>query len=188
VASSRNSSLVAHESVGGWLGPALALGVLFLSQPAKAQVYSIDWFKLAGGGGTSTSAVYSISSTIGQHDAGTEITNAVLGPFHQAPPRFLPKGIQANSAHYSLISGFWAIYALQTPGAPRLRIFLTSTNTAVVAWPAPSTGWTPQVSTDLSVTLWQVPTQQVNVVGEENQILVSPPLGESFFRLRFTGP
>ena len=188
MASLRNVNLVTNESGACWLGLAVALGVLFLSQPAKAQVYSIDWFKFAGGGGTSTSAVYSISATIGQHDAGTEITNPVISPFHQAPPRFLPKGIQANSAHYSLISGFWAVYALQTPGAPRLRIFLTSTNTAIVAWPAPSTGWTLQVNTNLGATLWQAPSQTVKVIGDENQILVAPPLGESFFRLHFTGP
>jgi len=138
---------------------------VLLSQPAGGQVYSIDWFKLAGGGGTSTSAVYSISATIAQHDAG-----------------------KANSADYSMISGFWAIYAVQTPGAPRLRIFLTPTNTAIVAWPAPSTGWTPQLSTNLSTSIWRVPTQTVNVVGGENQMVVSPPLGESFFRLHFTGP
>ena len=144
------------------------LWAFLLSQPAAAQTYSIDWFKLAGGGGTSTSAVYSISATIAQHDAGTEMTN--------------------NSALYSIISGFWAVYALQIPGAPRLRIFLTANNAAVVAWPAPSTGWTPQMSTNLASTNWQVPIQTINVVGNENQIIVSPPIGESFFRLHFSGP
>ena len=33
---------------------------------ASAQTYSIDWFKIAGGGGTSTGGVYSVSGTIGQ--------------------------------------------------------------------------------------------------------------------------
>ena len=37
---------------------------------AIAQPYSIDWFKIAGGGGTSTGGNYSLSGTIGQHDAG----------------------------------------------------------------------------------------------------------------------
>lgn len=32
---------------------------------ASAQSYSIDWFKVAGGGGSSTGGVYSVSGTIG---------------------------------------------------------------------------------------------------------------------------
>ena len=43
-----------------WLIPALGF----------AQSYSIDWYKVAGGGGTSTGAMYQVSGTIGQSDAG----------------------------------------------------------------------------------------------------------------------
>lgn len=32
--------------------------------------YSIPWFTVDGGGGTSTGGVYALSGTIGQHDAG----------------------------------------------------------------------------------------------------------------------
>jgi hypothetical protein len=35
--------------------------------PFRAQSYSIDWFTIDGGGGTST-GVYSVSGTIGQQD------------------------------------------------------------------------------------------------------------------------
>ena len=37
---------------------------------ASAQSYSIDWYKVSGGGGTSTGGVFSVSGTIGQPDAG----------------------------------------------------------------------------------------------------------------------
>jgi len=36
--------------------------------------YSIDWYKIAGGGGTSTSATYQVTGTIGQPDAGGAMT------------------------------------------------------------------------------------------------------------------
>ena len=36
--------------------------------------YSIDWYKISGGGGTSTGGVYSVSGTVGQHDAGGLMT------------------------------------------------------------------------------------------------------------------
>ena len=42
---------------------------------AQAQIsYSIDWFTIDGGGGTSTGGVYSVSGTIGQPDASGAVT------------------------------------------------------------------------------------------------------------------
>jgi hypothetical protein len=38
---------------------------------ATAQSYSIDWYKISGGGGTSTSATYQVTGTIGQPEAGS---------------------------------------------------------------------------------------------------------------------
>ena len=93
--------------------PTFALGLVLLAlgspSPASAQ-YSIDWSTIDSGGGTSTGGVYSVTGTIGQPDAGGPITGG----------------------QYSLTGGFWSLYAVQTPGAPRLRIFLTSSNTAAV--------------------------------------------------------
>src|SRR3954453_3136086 len=91
-----------------------------LALTASAQSYSINWYTIDGGGGTSTGGVYSVSGTIGQPDAGTQ---------------------PMTGGNYSVTGGFWSLFAVQTPGAPLLRIFLTTTNTAVVAWPAPSTGF-----------------------------------------------
>jgi hypothetical protein len=92
------------------LQPILLLSAFFAMLPAaNAQSYSIDWYKVSGGG-TSTGSVYAVSGTIGQHDAG--------GPM--------------SGGNYSLTGGFWALYAVQTPGAPVLSIKLTTTNTAMV--------------------------------------------------------
>src|ERR1017187_5319367 len=88
---------------------------------ATAQSYSIDWYKIAGGGGTSTGGVYAVSGTIGQPDAGGAMTGY----------------------NYSLTGGFWAIYAVNVPGAPALTITRIG-NKAVVSWPSLVTGWTLQ--------------------------------------------
>ncbi|SPE54741.1 membrane hypothetical protein [Verrucomicrobia bacterium] len=117
------------------LGVAFFLASLLAALTANAQPYTIDWYKVAGGGGTSTSAVFAVSGTIGQHDAG--------GPM--------------KGGTFSLTGGFWALYALQTPGAPSLTIYLTSTNTVVVSWPSPSPGFVLQQNTDLSTTNWAPP-------------------------------
>ena len=47
---------------------------LILPALSFAQQYSIDWYKIAGGGGTSTGGTYAVSGTIGQHDAGGPMT------------------------------------------------------------------------------------------------------------------
>src|ERR1700691_375120 len=91
-----------------------------------AQTYSIDWYKIAGGGGTSTNGPYSLSGTIGQVDASGALTNG----------------------GYSVTGGFWAIYAVQTAGAPLLTITFTN-NAAVVSWPESATGWTLQTNSNV---------------------------------------
>jgi hypothetical protein len=65
------------------------------------QPYSIDWYKVAGGAGTSTGGVHAVSGTIGQPDAGTAMTGG----------------------SYSLTGGFWSLMSVvQTPGLPNLTI------------------------------------------------------------------
>lgn len=135
--------------------------LLLLTMSLHAQQYSIDWYKIAGGGGTSTGGVYSVSGTIGQPDA----SGAMSG------------------GGYSVTGGYWSLFAVQTPGAPTLRIFLTTTNTAVIAWLAPSSGYMLQSATSLVATNWQGVTNAVNVVGGENQVIISTPTGNKYFRL-----
>jgi hypothetical protein len=132
-----------------------------LAVSASAQNYSIDWFTIDGGGGTSTGGVYSVSGTIGQPDAGPTMTNG----------------------QYAVTGGFWSLYAVQTPGAPSLRIFLTTTNTAVVAWPSPSTGWNLQANTNLNTTNWIAPSESISDNGADRFITVNPPAGNRFYRL-----
>lgn len=132
-----------------------------LALSASAQTYSIDWFKVAGGGDTSTNTQYSLSGTIGQHDAGGPLTGG----------------------NYSLTGGFWALYAIQTGGAPALRIVLTTTNTAVVSWPSPSTGWKLQQKLDLATSSWVAPSEPINDNGTKKFIIVKPPTANRFYRL-----
>ena len=121
-----------------------------------AQSYSIDWHKVAGGGGTSTNGQYSVSGTIGQPDASGALTGG----------------------NYSVTGGFWALYAVQMPGAPLLTIVYTN-NQAIVSWPLSATGWTLQANGNVSTTNW------ANYGGTvvNNTVTNSPPTGKLFFRL-----
>jgi hypothetical protein len=133
----------------------LLLGLLIPSL-GFAQPYSIDWYKVAGGGGTSTGGVYAVSGTIGQPDAGTPM----------------------SGGNYSVTGGFWALYAVQTPGAPLLTIAYSG-NQAVISWPPSFTSWTLQTNTTLTSGTWG------NYLGTvvNNSVTNSPPKGNLFFRL-----
>jgi hypothetical protein len=135
-----------------------ALSLLWLGfvSSLSAQSYSINWYKIAGGGGTSTNSQYALSGTIGQPDASGPMTGG----------------------GFSLTGGFWALFAVQMPGAPLLTITHIG-NQAIVSWPASVTGWTLQTNGNLSTTNW------VNYGGPiiNNSLTNSPPKEYLYFRL-----
>ncbi|MCX6928848.1 MAG: hypothetical protein NT154_37405, partial [Verrucomicrobia bacterium] len=66
---------------------------------------------------------------------------------------------------------------------PSLAVFRTSTNSAVVSWPSPTPGFVLQEATNLPAVNWANVTNRVNLVGTNNQVILSPLTGHSFFRL-----
>jgi len=118
--------------------------------------YTLNWHKISGGGGTSTNATYQVSGTIGQHDASSAMTGG----------------------GYSMVGGFWALYAVQTQGAPVLAVTYAG-NQAVVSWPSWVTGWTLQTNSNLGTGSWG------NYSGTviNNSVTNSRPHGNLFFRL-----
>lgn len=139
----------------------LIISACLLAAAASTQSYSIDWHTIDGGGGTSTGGVYSVSGTIGQSDAGT-----------------------MSGGSYSLAGGFWGIVStVETPGAPLLTIRHTQTNTVIVAWPSPSTGFGLQQNGDLGTSNWTTPSEPVTDNGTNKLIIANPPTGNRFYRL-----
>jgi hypothetical protein len=142
----------------------LALGTtLIFPGLVRAQSYSIDWYKVSGGGGTSTGGVYQLSGTIGQHDAG--------GP--------------TVGAAFSLVGGFWSLIAVQTPGAPLLSIRTTGTNSAIVSWPVTALAFHLQQTPSIENTNWVNVATPVNLVNGTNEVTISPVLGNQFYRLKY---
>jgi hypothetical protein len=132
-----------------------------LAPVVHAQPYAIECFSIDGGGGTSTGGVYAVSGTVGQPDAG--------GPM--------------SGGQYSLTGGFWSLLAVvPSPGTPPLTITRTPTNTVVVSWPSPSTGFTLQENPDLRTTNW-TSSGSATDNGTNKFIVVNPPAGNRFYRL-----
>ena len=125
---------------------------------------AVHWHRIARGGGTSIGGSYSLTGTIGQHDSSSR---PMVG------------------GNYSLTGGFWALYAIQSSGSPLLRIFLTGTNSVVLAWPTNAGPFSLQQNDDLRFTNWMNVAAPPNVVGTENQVTVSAPAEFRFYRLKY---
>jgi hypothetical protein len=146
-------------SVGVW-GSVACFLALFLTASASAQSYSINWYKIAGGGGTSSGGQYTVNGTIGQPDASTPLTGG----------------------KYSLTGGFWAfISVLQTAGAPTLNIS-QSGNTVTVYWQNVS-GWTLQQNNSLTAPLGWTLNSSWTTSNGTNYLNLTSPSGNLFFRL-----
>lgn len=142
------------------MSAAMVLLAVFIAANAPAQSYSIDWYKIAGGGGASTNGQYTINGTIGQPDASKPMTGG----------------------NYSVTGGFWAfISVLQTPGAPALYIS-HSGNTVTVYWQNIS-GWTLlQTSSIKPPVTWTTNSSWTTSDGT-NYLSLTSPSGNRFFRL-----
>ena len=66
---------------------------------------------------------------------------------------------------------------------PRLNIALTDTNTIVISWPAPSDRFVLEQNGDLNTRNWVSVTNAVDVAGDQNQVILSPPSEKAFYRL-----
>ena len=138
----------------------ILLTCLLSPMTGRPQSYSIDWYKVAGGGGTSVGGAYSLNGTIGQHDA----SGAMSG------------------GSYSLTGGFWSIVAVQTPGVPNLLIRYLGPNSVVVSWLATG-NFSLRQNTDLATTNWMVSSYPVTTENGTNSVTITPALGNLFFRL-----
>jgi uncharacterized protein YcnI len=89
-----------------------------------------------------------------------------------------------TGGNFSLTGGFWAIYAVPMPGAPKLIILNTGTNAVMVSWPSPSTGWTLQQNTNsVSSVNWSNVTSGIQDNGTIKYLTVPPTVGNRFYRL-----
>ena len=133
---------------------------LLLPAAANAQ-YSIDWYKVAGGGGTSTGGTYQVSGTIGQPDASGAMTGG----------------------NYSLTGGFWSLISVvQTGGLPNLTITHAG-NSVIVSW-LDTGSYTLQQNSNLAASAgWTTSGYTITTANGTNSITITQPTGNLFFRL-----
>jgi hypothetical protein len=130
---------------------------------AHAQSYSIDFWSIDGGGGTSSGGSYTLSGTVGQPDAG-----------------------KLTGGNYTLEGGFWGVIAaIQTSGMPQLYITNIS-GTISVYWPLPGANCVLEQTTTLNGN--PIPWSDVALPYHTNATSIyvnpTPPTGNTFYRLR----
>lgn len=139
----------------------VSLVMLAFGFSLQAQPYSVNWYKVSGGGGTSTGSGYSVSGTIGQHDAG--------GPM--------------RGSGYSVTGGFWALSAVQIPGIT-LNISWVSPHSVKVWWVPGSVDYLLQTNASLLAKgNWFAYGGPITNSGGTNSVTITPPNGNLFFRL-----
>jgi hypothetical protein len=134
----------------------IVLSTMLSAVLLQAQPYTIDWYTIDGGGGTSTGGAYSLSGTIGQPDAG-----------------------MSSGGSYAVTGGFWGIVLIQTPGAPTLNIAHAASGFATLSWNPAIAGFVLQIKDDLTSLSWSDAPS-----GSTNPITVPTSGSTRFYRLR----
>jgi hypothetical protein len=135
----------------------LVFAALLTSQ-VFAQSYTIDWYTIDGGGGTSTNGPYSLTGSIGQVDASGSMTN---GP-------------------YSLTGGFWVLpVVVQEPNAPTLTVVPAAPGFALISWTPDTPGFVLQESLTLDPPAWTYSPS-----GSNNPVTVPATLTTKVYRLQ----
>ena len=141
----------------------LLLSTLIYQPSTSRAQYSITWDKIAGGGGASTGGVYTISDTIGQHDAAALVVGGA----------------------YSITSGFWAFEDAVAPGQPVLALLRTN-NVITVVWPLTAADYCLETTFNLAPpVVWQTVTSGLSTNGASLVLTVTnnPSIPKQFFRL-----
>jgi hypothetical protein len=77
------------------------------------------------------------------------------------------------------------VFKVNAPVAPLLSIKSAATNVVVISWPGPSTDFRLQQNSNLTSTNWVNVTTTPVATNGLNQVIVTPPIGTQFYRLKF---
>lgn len=86
-----------------------------------------------------------------------------------------------SAGQFAMVANF------EFESAPELSIQSTNTNSVVVSWLAGWTGFVLQENIDPATTNWITNTNTVNVMGNQNQVIISSSSGSRFYRLKGGG-
>ena len=98
---------------------------------SQAQNYSLGWYQISGGGGSSTGGTYQVSGTLGQPDAG-----------------------QMSGGEFSVSGGFWPGIMVPFSGQAPTLFIQWSGDSVIVSWSPATAGFQLEATTDLTGAVW----------------------------------
>lgn len=140
----------------GRFGPAMLIGLSVLSGPAaaRAQSYTVEWFTIDGGGGSSSGGSFQVTGTAGQPDSGN-----------------------ASGGIYELSGGFWAGAAESASVIAPMLFVARSGASLIISWSPNTPGFMLEQSDRLSPASWLS-------MPDGNPATVPLGPGLKFYRLR----
>lgn len=164
-----NGSPAASELLPTGLIYNLTAGVALESQRG---VFTFEAVTLGTGPSSTNILIGTIALKIPPTDYLPDITPGLYNPGVD--------GVYDNAGN--AVTPIFSSGLLTSPG-PSLRASRTDANSVVIAWPAPSAGFSLQENTTFATNTWSTVTNPVVVVESENRVIISPPLGNKFYRL-----
>jgi len=121
--------------------------------------YSIDWDKIAGGGGAGAGGNFTLSGAIGQHDASPPLSG---GPF-------------------VVTGGFWVV----TPMASRVpALFIAKSGGTVTIFWQDTAGWSLQQNANLALPAGWSAASGGSLVNGTNYLTLTNASGKWYYRLK----
>lgn len=123
-------------------------------------------------------------------------TNSAFSSLSTASDGF-PNGGMVSSLSGNVISLNWAggdvtsgqnlqaVFNVNLPPSPLLSVQITPTNAVVISWPDPSTGFNLQQNSGFNPANWVNVANTPIVANGLKQVVVSPPVGTQFYRLKY---
>ncbi|MGH7943201.1 MAG: hypothetical protein ACREFR_19250 [Limisphaerales bacterium] len=99
-----------------------------------------------------------------------------------------PSGTKYSWGDSSAMAGMFDVPAEDVSESTPVLSIKYSGDEAILFWPSDSTGFVLQQSGGLTAANWVDATNLVNVVGNENQAIISPASGNVFYRLKSQSP
>lgn len=145
------------------------------SRPPDALNFAIDGIKQASISGEAVGWQF-VQTTLaaGRH---------MLTWTYTKDPVDLPTGVPFADAGW--VDEFSLSTANLQPSAPLLSIMMPTTNTVLIYWQTSSVAFSLQQNFGFDPAAWLPVTNAVNVVGGENQVLISPAAPRQFYRLAY---
>ena len=101
----------------------------------------------------------------------------------QQPKPFVKSDTISGGGNGAAPGGEWSIHAIQTPGAPALKLEQRGKNLLMVFWQPSSTNFSLLMNTNTVNVNWQLPAEPTQGGSTKQYVVITPQAKTTYFRL-----